>query len=65
MPGKPSAKWQARVRWAWWWPYYVATLVAFCRAFDRMPDPDRVRYWARRAVRVTLVAPNAPDTLDA
>jgi len=55
----------ARVRWAWWWPYYVATLVAFCRAFQCLPREDRVRYWARRAVRVTLVPANAPDTFDA
>lgn len=40
------------VSWRWWWPLYLAGVIAFCRLTGQLPDPRKVAYWAGRAIRV-------------
>ncbi len=39
---------------AFWVPYYLSTVAAFCNVFDCEPDWDRVNYWVSKGVKVRL-----------
>lgn len=52
------ARVKLRVYMAWWWRYYARGVAAMTALTGLQPDPDKVRAWARRAVRVKVI----PDT---
>ena len=43
---------KVKVYWAWWFPYYINTLLFFCEIFDAEPDYQKLERVAKRAVRV-------------
>jgi len=45
----------AKIEWAWWWPVYWNTIRTLAYLFDQDPNMDRVGYWMKKAIRITLV----------
>ena len=41
------------VKFAFWWRFYVFGLVLFSALTGANPDPDKLAYWMRKAVRYT------------
>lgn len=39
-------------RMAWWWRWYATAVVAGCWLTGLSPDPAKLEYWARRAIRI-------------
>lgn len=46
-----------QIKVAFWWPYYVKTMVLFCRTFGTTPDPDKLKQMIHKAIR--LVPPQS------
>lgn len=43
-----------QIKWAFWVPIYLKTLVLFCRTFGTQPDPLKVAQTARKGIKVML-----------
>lgn len=39
-----------KVRWAWWWPIYLGTLIWLVDWFGVAVNTDRLDYWMERAM---------------
>jgi hypothetical protein len=40
------------VKFAWWLPPYLNTVVMLCRLFNAEPNMERVSYWIGKGIRV-------------
>lgn len=45
----------AEVKFAWWWKFYVAGVVAMARLTGLEPDYEKVTAWAKRAVSIEII----------
>jgi hypothetical protein len=43
-----------KVKFAWWFKYYLNSVVMFCLLSGCEPDMARVCYWANRALRFRI-----------
>lgn len=43
-----------QIKWVFWVPIYLKTLVLFCRTFGTQPDPLEVAQTARKGINVML-----------
>jgi hypothetical protein len=50
-----------RVRMAWWFRIYIWGIFAAAYFCNCEPDPERVEYWANKALRCTLESTPCSD----
>lgn len=48
-----------QIKWVFWVPIYLKTLVLFCRTFGTQPDPLKVAQTARKGIKVMLSIPES------
>lgn len=46
---------RAKVKFAWWWKFYVVGVVAMARLTGLEPDYEKVTAWAKRAVSIEII----------
>lgn len=47
------------VRLAWWLRWYLLGVFCMSRITDHQPDPDKITYWAGKAVRTKVIQDRA------
>jgi hypothetical protein len=50
----PKPTIHATIRYAWWWQFYRAGVLAACFITGQQPNDERVRYWAKRAITIVF-----------
>jgi hypothetical protein len=50
----PKPTIHATIRYAWWWPFCRAGVLAACFITGQQPNDERVRYWAKRAITIVF-----------
>tara|TARA_B100001059_G_scaffold215365_1_gene232806 strand:- start:794 stop:961 length:168 start_codon:yes stop_codon:yes gene_type:complete len=46
---------EAKLTYAWWWPYYLMGVVATMHLTGCRPDMDKVGKWHKRACTVEMI----------
>lgn len=51
-----------RVSVSWWLRWYLAGVALMCRMTGCQPDADRVAYWVRRAIKLSMTPQRLYET---